>query len=57
MDLKSSLHSYHPQVSHGPMDFFIYKIAERNYSFKRHTYLVSMFYFPQQNLGGECPRL
>ena len=57
MDLKSSLHSYHPQVSHGPMDFFIYMIAERNYSFKRHTYLVSMFYFPQQNLGGECPRL
>ena len=52
MDLKSSIHSYLPQVSHGPMDFLICMIAERNYSYKRHTYLESIFYFPQQNLGG-----
>ena len=39
----------------GPMDFLSYMIAERNCSCKRHTYLVSIFYFPQQNLGG--PRL
>lgn len=35
--------SSNPTISHGPMDFLIHRIAERNCSHNKHTYLVSIF--------------